>query len=324
MSVRSGVVYLVGAGPGDPGLITVARDRADRGCRRDRLRPADPRRGARRAPAPDAELVYVGKRPGTAGAGEECARPRRGRIEELMIERARAGSSVVRLKGGDPFVFGRGGEEAEALRAAGVEFEVVPGSPPGSPRPRTRASRSPTARTRPRSRSSPATRTPTSPRARSTGTRSRRSRARSSSTWASSASARSPRALIDAGRDAAEPAAAIERGTLPGQRAVVGDARRSAARPRTAPGSARPAVDRRSARSRRGASTIAWLERAPAARPPRRRHPGARPGERTGARAARRSAPRSSSCRRSGSSRGSTPTRSAAPSTASTPTRSSA
>jgi uroporphyrinogen III methyltransferase/synthase len=68
----------------------------------------------------DAELVYVGKRPGEVAVEQQ-------RIEALMIDRARAGRSVVRLKGGDPFVFGRGGEEAEALAAAGVEFEVVPG-----------------------------------------------------------------------------------------------------------------------------------------------------------------------------------------------------
>src|SRR4029079_3271948 len=66
------------------------------------------------------ELVYVGKEPGSAQLSQE-------EIERLMIDRARAGRAVVRLKGRDPFVFGRGGEEAEALAGAAVEFEVVPG-----------------------------------------------------------------------------------------------------------------------------------------------------------------------------------------------------
>ena len=82
----------------------------------DRLIPPGALDGAR----PDAELIDVGKRPGGAETSQ-------GEIEELMAERARAGRSVVRLKGGDPFVFGRGGEEAEALAAAGIPFEVVPG-----------------------------------------------------------------------------------------------------------------------------------------------------------------------------------------------------
>jgi uroporphyrinogen III methyltransferase/synthase len=119
MTARPGVVYLVGAGPGDPGLMTV------RGAElvasadvilHDRLIPAAALSGARE----DAELVYVGKRPGAPEVPQS-------EIERMMVERARAGRSVVRLKGGDPFVFGRGGEEAETLAAAGVPFEVVPG-----------------------------------------------------------------------------------------------------------------------------------------------------------------------------------------------------
>jgi uroporphyrinogen III methyltransferase/synthase len=82
----------------------------------DRLIPPGALSGARE----DAELVYVGKQPGVPSVPQEV-------IGERLIEAARAGRSVVRLKGGDPFVFGRGGEEGEALRAAGVEFEVVPG-----------------------------------------------------------------------------------------------------------------------------------------------------------------------------------------------------
>jgi len=119
VTVRAGVVYLVGAGPGDPGLLTTRAleliESADV-VLHDRLIPA----GALDAARHDAELVDVGKRPG----GD--ATPQR-EIEASMVEHARAGRSVVRLKGGDPFTFGRGGEEAEALAAAGVPFEIVPG-----------------------------------------------------------------------------------------------------------------------------------------------------------------------------------------------------
>jgi uroporphyrinogen III methyltransferase/synthase len=119
VTARGGVVYLVGAGPGDPGLITMRAlellGAADV-VLYDRLIPAGILGHAR----DDAELVYVGKQPGDAAVEQD-------EIGSLMVERARAGLSVVRLKGGDPFVFGRGGEEAEALVAAGVRFEVVPG-----------------------------------------------------------------------------------------------------------------------------------------------------------------------------------------------------
>jgi uroporphyrinogen III methyltransferase/synthase len=119
VTARPGVAYLVGAGPGDPGLVTARAleliETADV-ILHDRLIPA----GALDAARADAELIDVGKRPGAA------ATPQR-EIEALLVERARAGRSVVRLKGGDPFTFGRGGEEAEALAAAGVPFEVVPG-----------------------------------------------------------------------------------------------------------------------------------------------------------------------------------------------------
>ena len=119
VEARAGVVYLVGAGPGDPGLMTVRSVELIASADvilHDRLIPPGALTGAR----DDAEIVYVGKQPGAARL------PQR-EIEELMVDRARSGRSVVRLKGGDPFVFGRGGEEAEALAAAGVEFEVVPG-----------------------------------------------------------------------------------------------------------------------------------------------------------------------------------------------------
>ena len=112
-------VYLVGAGPGDPGLLTVRAlaliAQADV-IVYDRLIPDGALAGARA----DAELVYVGKEAGGPSVAQSA-------IEELLLEHGRAGRSVVRLKGGDPFVFGRGGEEAEALESAGIRFEVVPG-----------------------------------------------------------------------------------------------------------------------------------------------------------------------------------------------------
>jgi len=115
----SGVVHLVGAGPGDPDLLTV------RGLRL--LQSAEvvvhDRLGAEGllhlAPA-DAILVDAGKAPGRHGMTQE-------EISAVLVEHARAGRRVVRLKGGDPFVFGRGGEEALALAEAGLRFEVVPG-----------------------------------------------------------------------------------------------------------------------------------------------------------------------------------------------------
>jgi uroporphyrinogen III methyltransferase/synthase len=115
----TGTVYLVGAGPGDPGLVTrraLELIAAADVVVHDRLVPAAL---LSHAPA-TSELVYVGKQPGGDSTGQE-------EINELLIERARRGKRVVRLKGGDPFVFGRGGEEAEALADAGVRFEIVPG-----------------------------------------------------------------------------------------------------------------------------------------------------------------------------------------------------
>jgi len=115
----TGTVYLVGAGPGDPGLMTL------RGA--EALRLADVVVYDRLV-APSlldlapvtAERLYAGKEPGRAAMPQEA-------ISALLVERALAGSTVVRLKGGDPFVFGRGGEEAMALAEAGVPFEVIPG-----------------------------------------------------------------------------------------------------------------------------------------------------------------------------------------------------
>jgi uroporphyrinogen III methyltransferase/synthase len=115
----SGRVYLVGAGPGDPGLLTARAleliATADT-ILYDRLIPAAALDGARA----DAELLFVGKQGGGASVPQE-------QTEALMVARAQEGKTVVRLKGGDPFVFGRGGEEALTLRAAGITYEVVPG-----------------------------------------------------------------------------------------------------------------------------------------------------------------------------------------------------
>jgi uroporphyrinogen III methyltransferase/synthase len=206
-------VYLVGAGPGDPGLMT-ARSleliaSADR-IFHDRLVPPGALAGARE----DAELVYVGKAPGKPSVPQD-------EIGEKLIEAARADKSVVRLKGGDPFVFGRGGEEGEALREAGVEFEVVPGVTAG-------VAASAYA-------GIPVThRDDASAVAFVTGHEDPE-KVETALDW--EALARFPgtlvfymgvkrlgenaAALIAAGRDADEPAAAVERGTMDGQRTVV-------------------------------------------------------------------------------------------------------
>lgn len=114
-----GKVFLVGAGPGDAELITLKGKRCleaadvilfDELANHELLEFA----------AGDTELIYVGKKPGNHHADQR-------EIEALLIRHARQGKCVVRLKGGDPFVFGRGGEEALALRGAGVPFEIVPG-----------------------------------------------------------------------------------------------------------------------------------------------------------------------------------------------------
>src|SRR4051794_37683578 len=114
----SGHVSLVGAGPGDPGLLTrtaVARLRAADFVLYDALVDERILKLARRA-----QRFYVGKRAGRHAMTQRA-------IESLMIRAARRGRRIVRLKGGDPFVFGRGGEEALALHKAGVSYDVVPG-----------------------------------------------------------------------------------------------------------------------------------------------------------------------------------------------------
>ncbi len=227
MSARAGIVYLVGAGPGDPGLMT-ARSleliaTAD-AIFYDRLIP----RGALGGARADAELVYVGKAPpevprlehpyGHLSHGTSVSQ---GETNGRLVEAARAGKSVVRLKGGDPFVFGRGGEEGEALRAAGVEFEVVPGVTAGIAASAYAGI--------------PVThRDDASAVAFVTGHEDPE-KAETALDW--EALARFPgtlvfymgvkqladnaAALIAAGRDRDEPAAAVERGTMAGQRTVV-------------------------------------------------------------------------------------------------------
>ncbi len=213
MSARAGVVYLVGAGPGDPGLMTARSLELIASAEvilHDRLIPVGALDGARG----DAELVYVGKEPGRNAVEQS-------EIEALMVDRARAGRSVVRLKGGDPFVFGRGGEEAEALAAAGIEFEVVPGVTAGVAAPAYAGI--------------PVThRDDASAVAFVTGHEDPE-KPETALDW--EALARFPGTLVlymgvknlplisdrlaAAGRDPAEPAAAVERGTQPGQRTVT-------------------------------------------------------------------------------------------------------
>jgi uroporphyrinogen III methyltransferase/synthase len=248
-----GIVYLVGAGPGDPGLMTVRSldliVAADV-ILHDRLIPRDALEAAR----PDAEVLYVGKEPGEASVPQEG-------IEDLLIDRARQGKIVVRLKGGDPFVFGRGGEEAEALAAAGIPFEVVPGITAGIAAPAYAGI--------------PVThRDDASAVAFVTG---HEDPQKGDSTVDYEALARFPgtlvfymgvkalpritEALIAAGRDASEPAAVVSRGTLPGQRTVlstlenVADAAGEAGIDPPAVTVVGPVAARR--------ERIAWLERRP-------------------------------------------------------------
>ena len=187
--------------------------------------------------------------------------------EALMIERARAGALVVRLKGGDPFVFGRGGEEALALRAAGIAFEIVPGVTAGIAAPAYAGI--------------PVTqRGLASAVALITGHEdpAKAEQAldwdalaafpgRSSSTWGCARLAAIARALIDAGRDAQEPAAVVEAGTLPGQRTVRAPLAKIAER-------AAAQADRVSGGDRRGAGRASSPPRSPGAA--RARSAGAR------------------------------------------------
>jgi uroporphyrin-III C-methyltransferase len=118
--LKPGTVALVGAGPGDPGLLTLRAAELLGDCDVvlcDRLVSE----GVLAHVRPGAEVIDVGKTSWTGTA------PRQEEINALLVQHARAGRRVVRLKGGDPFVFGRGSEEIEALAAAGIGFEVAPG-----------------------------------------------------------------------------------------------------------------------------------------------------------------------------------------------------
>jgi uroporphyrin-III C-methyltransferase len=119
ISNPSGKVYLIGAGPGDPELITLKGLRYLRSADvvlYDRLVSTELLVEAR----PDAELIFVGKEPGCHSLAQE-------QINALLIYHAQHNALVARLKGGDPFVFGRGGEEAQALADANIAFEIIPG-----------------------------------------------------------------------------------------------------------------------------------------------------------------------------------------------------
>ena len=115
----TGKVFLVGAGPGDPALLTLRAAELIASADFIAIDALVSQEIADRVPA-TAEVVYVGKRAAAHTLPQE-------KINQLLIDEAKKGKTVVRLKGGDPFVFGRGGEEAEELVAAGVAFEIVPG-----------------------------------------------------------------------------------------------------------------------------------------------------------------------------------------------------
>jgi uroporphyrinogen III methyltransferase / synthase len=209
-----GIVFLVGAGPGDPGLMTrrsLELIAAADVILYDRLIPP----GALDVARAGADLRYVGKEPGAPAMAQE-------ELNALLVSLGRAGRRVVRLKGGDPFVFGRGGEEAEALAAAGVPFEVVPGVSAGVAAPAYAGI--------------PVThRDAASAVAFVTG---HEDPAKDGSTLDWAALARFPGTLVfymgvrnlpriarelrAAGRAAKEPAAVVARGTLSGQRTVAG------------------------------------------------------------------------------------------------------
>jgi uroporphyrinogen III methyltransferase / synthase len=214
MNDQDGVVYLVGAGPGDPRLATVRAveliETADV-ILYDRLVPASLLDRARER----AQLIYVGKQAGKSSITQE-------EINRLLVEHGAAGRVVVRLKGGDPFVFGRGGEEAEALAEAGVRFEIVPGVTAGIAAPAYAGI--------------PVTHRDDASAVAFVTAHEDPGKQESALDWSALAAfpgtlvfymgARALPALaarlMKHGRQATEPAAVVERGTLPGQRTATG------------------------------------------------------------------------------------------------------
>jgi uroporphyrinogen III methyltransferase/synthase len=251
--VADGTVYLVGAGPGDPALLTrraldlIARADA---ILYDRLIPSGALDGAR----PDADLRYVGKRPGDPAMPQE-------EIDAELVRLGGEGKLVVRLKGGDPFVFGRGGEEAEALAAAGVRFEVVPGVTAGVAAPAYAGI--------------PVTHRDLASAVAFVTAHEDPDKPEPAIDW--HALARFPgtlvfymgvkrlgdvaERLVAAGRDAAEPAAVVERGTLPGQRVVTGPLGEIAGR--AAAAGVRPPAVTLVGPAAALHDRLAWLERRP-------------------------------------------------------------
>ena len=246
-------MYLVGAGPGDPGLMTrrsLDLIAAADAILYDRLIPT----GALESARTEAELVYVGKAPGAVAMAQED-------INHKLVELGSAGKRVVRLKGGDPFVFGRGGEEAEALRTAGVQFEVVPGVTAGVAAPAYAGI--------------PVTHRDLASAVAFVTGHEDPSKDESALDWG--ALARFPGTLVlymgvrnlpriaerlmAAGRSADDPAAVIERGTLPGQRTAAGALSEIASRVEEA-GLRAPAITviGPAAWLR---DTLAWIERRP-------------------------------------------------------------
>jgi uroporphyrinogen III methyltransferase/synthase len=209
--VNNGTVYLVGAGPGDPGLLTCRARELIEGC--DCLVHDYLVSPVILALAPESAALHdVGKRGGAESTSQEA-------INELLVELARSYRRVVRLKGGDPFLFGRGGEEAGALAAAGIAFEVVPGVTSGTGVPAYAG-------------------IPVTHRAASSAVAfvtGHRKAGEAEPDWASFARietlvlymgmhrlTQNCRALIEHGRSPETPAAAIQWGTYPRQRTVVG------------------------------------------------------------------------------------------------------
>jgi uroporphyrinogen III methyltransferase / synthase len=251
--VSAGTVYLVGAGPGDPGLLTVRAveliARADV-ILHDRLIPDGALAGARA----DAELVFVGKR----GGGEQVPQDE---INRLLLDAAHAGRTVVRLKGGDPFVFGRGAEEALLCLEAGVPFEVVPGVTAGVAAPAYAGI--------------PVTHRDVASAVAFVTGHEDPGKPESALDWPALAAfpgtlvfymgvralPRIAERLVAAGRPPAEPVAVVERGTLPGQRtllATLADVGERAAAERIRA----PAITLVGPVARLG-ERLAWLERRP-------------------------------------------------------------